>query len=75
MPASYTSRKSRYNGCEDLEGISGRGVGRLLAGDDVELDPSEGDLTESDVTISALPPDWDDITNKPTIPTLSLIHI
>lgn len=71
MPASYTSRKGRYNGCEDLEGISGRGVGRLLAGDDIELDPSEGDLTESDVTISALPPDWDDITNKPTIPTVN----
>ena len=73
MPASNTSRKGRYNGCDDLEGISGRGVGRLLAGDDIELDPSEGDLTESDVTISALPPDWDDITNKPTIPTVNKI--
>lgn len=73
MPASNTSRKGRYNGCDDLEGLSGRGVGRLLAGDDIELDPSEGDLTESDVTISALPPDWDDITNKPTIPTINKI--
>ena len=73
MPSINTSREGRYNGCEDLTKVAGRGIGRLLAGEDIQLDPAGGDLTASDVTISALPPDWDDITNKPTIPTVNKI--